>query len=602
MPSYTTELTTILLEFPNLTGWTHIGNPAGLTAPETDYFVQGNNCITKNAWASAIRGMIYNFGTITVPTDGAVIMWISHSTMNSVAVQASGGLRIILGSSATAYDHWYVGGSDTLPLGKWRAYPANPTVTPDATTGTPGAYTYAGALANLPSGGPTKGSPFAIDAMRYGRCRMDVEFGEAANYATFPGLEAVANATTARWGLFELIDGSYFLQGFMQLGTATNAVDMRDSNRDISIRDTLRVTSAFNRIELVNASSNLDLDNVNLTALGTTSRGTIIHTAGSWDWINSKFTNLGEFTLLAASVMTGCTFRNCLSVNTPSSTLTGSKILASGVAADASALVYTTAVDPDGKLDNMEFSKGSLAHHAISFGTATPLTMTLRGIAFGTTWNATDAQNDSTLHILRTTGTVTINLVGCTGTISYKTAGATVVIVNNPVTVKVIVQDSTGVKIENARVFLRVDDAETGPYPRATVTISNSGTTATVTHTSHGLATNDYVYISDASLDANNGVFQITVTAPGTYTYTMASSPGSSPTGTIKAWFTPVFGLTNVSGEISSSKVYASDQPVWIDVVSTGGTIYEPVDELPDIIDDINGLNPVTITLVEEPL
>lgn len=71
--------------------------------------------------------------------------------------------------------------------------------------------------------------------------------------------------------------------------------------------------------------------------------------------------------------------------------------------------------------------------------------------------------------------------------------------------------------------------------PASVTSITNSGATATVTQTAHGYVTGDWVLIQGASLAANNGSFQVTNTGANTYTYTMGSSPGSNPTGTITA-------------------------------------------------------------------
>jgi hypothetical protein len=67
------------------------------------------------------------------------------------------------------------------------------------------------------------------------------------------------------------------------------------------------------------------------------------------------------------------------------------------IAADASALNWDLATDPDGYLDNMDFSIGGNAHHAIEFGTSVPATMTIRGCTF-TGFNAADTNNDSTFY------------------------------------------------------------------------------------------------------------------------------------------------------------------------------------------------------------
>jgi len=110
-----------------------------------------------------------------------------------------------------------------------------------------------------------------------------------------------------------------------------------------------------------------------------------------------------------------------------------------------------------------------------------------------------------------------------------------------------------------------------------TVTITNSGTTATVSHTSHGMATNDKVMIKGASLQANNGVFTITYISDNSYSYTMSSTPGSSPTGTIKATYVALSGTTDSNGEITMSRVFSASQPVngWARK-STSAPFYKP--------------------------
>jgi len=66
--------------------------------------------------------------------------------------------------------------------------------------------------------------------------------------------------------------------------------------------------------------------------------------------------------------------------------------------------------------------------------------------------------------------------------------------------------------------------------PGATISsITNVGTTATLTTSSaHNLLTNTTVIVSGASPSAYNGTYIITVTGTSTFTYTMATNPGSS--------------------------------------------------------------------------
>lgn len=140
---------------------------------------------------------------------------------------------------------------------------------------------------------------------------------------------------------------------------------------------------------------------------------------------------------------------------------------------------------------------------------------------------------------------------------------ATITYVGAAVTVQVIAATGAGIPVGGSRVHLEALDG-TGPFPfDDTVTIVNSGTTATVTHNAHALATNDKVVIRGASHQQNNGSHTITVTGTNTYTYTMSSAPGSNPTGTIKSTFVALDGIVNTTtGILSTSRVYPSTQPV----------------------------------------
>lgn len=592
--SYSTDLSTILIEFPNTTGWSALGGGAsGLNAPETDYFIQGNNCITKNAWASATKGMIYDNGSgITVPTDGAVIMFLAHATMNSVAAQASGGIQLLIGSSSSDFDQYYVGGSDTEVFGLWNPYPVNPTVSADATTGTPSAtLQYFGGQANLPSGGPSKGSPWAIDAMRYGRCRIDAIDGDGTSgYATLALAEATANSSSNRWGLLENIKGVFFFQGFLSMGTASTAVDWRDSNRVINIRDTIRVTSGFNRFEIINASSNVEWTNYQLRALGTTSRGTFVVTAGTFTAVDCQFTDMGTFTFLASSSVTGAVFRGCDQITAPGTTLNGSKISGYTGAADTSAIVWNVATDPDGKMDNTEHTKGSAAHHAVELGTSSPTTVTFRGLV-SSGYNAANGQNDSFFYVKRTSGSVTINVVGGTGNFSYKTDGATVSVVLDPVTTLVTVKDENDAPLQNAIVLVEAGD-NTADLPfEESVSITRSGTTASVSHTAHGLSNGDKVVIRGVTESDYRGVFQIFNVTANAYDFTVGGTPGSdtgNSTGVV------VSGLTNASGQVSGSRTFSVDQPVRYRIrMATNSPLYKPAPTsgfLTDTVDNADGL------------
>ena len=344
-------------------------------------------------------------------------------------------------------------------------------------------------------------------------------------------------------------------------GTVSPQVDFRDSNKLITIDDQRKVGSSFNKIEVRRANSRVDWTGITFISLCTASPGAFeaIDNADI-NFDNCVFTDMSTFIFQSTSSVINSTFRRCGLITGAGGVFTNTKVDSSTVAADASAFGWNVAVDSDGYLDNMSFVKGTLAHHAINFGTSSPTTITLRGMSFSG-FNASNSQNDSTLYFARTGGTVTVYLVGCSGTITYKTAGCAVDFISDPVTITVTVQEADGTLINGARVMLKASDG-TGPFPfEESVTIANSGTTATVTHTGHGMLTNDKVLIKGASLWHNNGIFSITKTSDNAYTYTLPSAPGSSPTGTITCTFVAVDGTTT-SGVLTASRVYSSDQPV----------------------------------------
>jgi hypothetical protein len=160
---------------------------------------------------------------------------------------------------------------------------------------------------------------------------------------------------------------------------------------------------------------------------------------------------------------------------------------------------------------------------------------------------------------------VTINLVGCTSDVSlansYKTAGATVVIVEDPVTTTVKAQTTDGTAVSGARVFLETDTGGPLPY-QASVSITQTGGTATVSHTAHGLSTNQYVVIRGANEEGYNKVAQITVTGANSYTYSVASGTSSPATGSPVASAVIVYGVTGAPGTVTDSRTFASNQPV----------------------------------------
>lgn len=579
-PSYTEDLTDITLA-ENTTGWSALGGGASGLAAGVDFAMQGTNCVDKQVTASE-KGQVYDNGsTITPGANEHFFVWVFLATPGQTDTRANRGLTIAIGTSTTAYNKFHVEGNDTYGniarVGKCYAIryvtTSNGSHPYRTLVGSPGANPqFFGALTNIL--GTVKGSNLGVDAIRRGTGAY-MTAGELLsagdgtdNPCTFTGFASTDATSSNRWGiLIDLGGGIFELQGRFAIGqnnagTATLA-RFRDSNKTILIVDTFHSLTDFTQIIIDHASTRVEWTNINITALGTNNPGRLVVNSNNPTFIDNGgvCSGMGITTLRSNTTSTGRIWRACGQI-----TANGAKILEAIISgyegtANTSALVWDTADDPDSRLDGTSFVKGTAATHAIEFGTTSPLTMTLTNVNFSG-YNASNGQNDSAIHIKRTTGTVTINIDGGT-TPSYRTDGATVVIVSGTVTVAVNVKDAaTGANIQNARVFTETSDG-TGPFPfEATVTITRSGATATVAHTAHNMATNDKVVIRGANQQEYNGIHQITFIDANSYSFAVSGTPTTPATGTIKSSFVPVEGLTDSSGNISATRVYATDQPI----------------------------------------
>lgn len=605
-PTYNTDLT--LLDNADTNIWVE---PTGMTAgtivsPETDFFIQGTGCAAKymTSGGTGLGALVRDNGSgVTIPTPGGFFIWIYPQGVNQLNDFANGGIRLIVGSSTANYYAWRVAGDDTIPYGGWTCWvvdPSAPTpVTDDGTgldadyqVGTPSGTTQvfgAGVNQQVNAKGGT-----GFDVMRYGRGELKVEFGAVADgFATFAGAAAQNDTNANRWGLFQAIAGGYLYKGLLLFGSVTNAVDFRDSNTSILVENTARVTANFNTIEIRNASSRVDWTSISFLALGTVARGNFIVTDNATvNWIGCTFTDVGTFNLLAATTATNSVFRRTDKITLGGATLTGCTI------DNNRATTAVLAATPAGAalVSGCAFTSDGTGHGLEIGGTAANMTLT------NCTWTGYASSDGSTgneaVFVNIASGSMNLTISGGT-TPSVRTAGATVTVISGAVSASVNVKNSSDANIENARVFVKA--ATGGPFPfDVTVTISNSGTTATVTHTAHAMATNDKVVISGASLEANNGIFTITRIDANSYSYTMGSTPGSSPTGTIKCTFVVLSGLTDVSGNITMSRVFSADQPITGWARKASATPFYKTGTIGGSVDSATGYSANLILILDE--
>lgn len=593
VPSYTTDLT-VIADADTITGWGEAIAPYALGAgPALDgeNRIQGIDCVSQATGNKAGVGfsIIYDAGApVTFAAGECVFMWSVFAVGSNLYTYANDGHRLIVGSNnvTLAAESWTISGSDFRPnpYGGWYNYVVDPSSTPDVVDGggNGGVYQFFGSVVSLLVK-IAKGSPHAVDVIRKGRGELIIEFGQAADYGTFAGIATNNDYDDAvngynRWGLFQATAGGYLWKGLMSFGNATNACDFRDANRSITIDDTPKVYADFNRIEVNNTASRVDWTSINISAGGTFARGNFeaIDNA-TINFSGCTFTDMGTFIFnggVNANTILASTFRRCALITQGGATITNSLITNStatsamsvddlslvtdntfesagtGYAVDLGVIGSTQSLDWKNTDTGYAASDGTTGNETIVVSVATGITLTLNIIAGYTT---------PTVHNIGTGGAASIAKVIA------------------PVTLTATIQTGSGTKIQNARVLVQTTETVASGLPYDdTVTISNSGTTATVTHTAHGMLTGDKVVVRGASLPANNGVYIITKLTNDTYSYTMASTPGASPTGTIKVSFVFLSGLSDINGQISVTRSLGADQACggWARK-STGSPLYK---------------------------
>jgi hypothetical protein len=600
-PSYTTDLT-VLDDAADNTGWAEAsasgwGSVFAVTSGETDFFIQGSACNSTTV-KTGVGALMYNNGSgVTINTDDAFLIWFYWTTPNGLANDANGGIRTVCGNSLSVFYGWSHGGSDTYTYGGWLNLATNPSQTRTYTVGSPnGTWQYFGAGFNA-STIPSKGNPFGVDEVSYGRCMaQENDYNDGTNGYN-------------RWGLFQAVSGGYLWKGLITLGY-TSAVDFRDSNRSITVDDTPHCSAAFNKISIEQASSRVDWTNISINAIGTKSPGIFTTSVNATINIDAcSFQNMGTFTFGGTnSSAINSTWTSCGQITGTSGTFTGSKILTSTVAADTGAFVWNTATDPDTYLDGMTFSKGTNAHHAIDFGTSVTGDIILRNCNFNG-FGSTDDSNDSTVRFLATSGSLTLSLIDCLVDGSAATegnfsvddaAGITVTKSIAPITELVNVKNTDGDNIENARVFVETAAtiASGEMFEASTTSLTQSGGTATCNTTAvHGLITGDVVVIRGAQPDGYNKVATVTVSDTDTFTYSVDSGLTGTATGTPVVSFVVIYGLTNSSGNVSDSRTWGAAQQVkgWARKKNTTSPFYKDGD-IAYAIDTSNG-NSINVVL-----
>lgn len=430
-PNYLTDLV-MISNSETITGWSALGGGASGLAAETDYFIQGSFCVSKQVTGAAtIKGQIYNTGSAITPgADDHFFQWLYSTTPGLIDTLALGGMRVTIGTSLTAYVDFHVQGAAEYVYGGWKCFPIRYNNTTSAVppyrtlTSTPGANPqYFGG--QLRTTGTAKTANFGVDVC-YKGTGFYITAGDSTTPATFSGSAAINDSQSNRYGVMQRQDGAYLFQGRFVVGQNASAVAtqayFKDSNATVTILDTPHSLTDFTQIRVDHSSSYFELNDSSFNSIGTNNRGRLVFlnslTTGS---INGcSFSNFGTTVLNSNVTADGCTWRGSDSVTQSGSLISDcvfDKIIAS------SSLISNNV----SRVTNCSFvSDGS--NHAIQCIVTGTFDMT--GMSF-TGYATTSGSTGNESFYNNSGGLVTLNIIsGDVPTVRDGTSASTVLVTN----------------------------------------------------------------------------------------------------------------------------------------------------------------------------
>lgn len=542
------------------------GNDTGSVVTAAGLYYEGGQAVSVQFTNSDERSFTTNIGGTRDLSDSTCYLLVKD---NLVETQTNGGIKYVLydGTNEIGYE---VGGNDNTgnPLATFFNSYKLDVSNSSAFTG----HEFAGSEASLNKAAIT-GVGFGtyhlskavgaidncfMDRLSFhtnGSAALTIDAGTAGTPIT---LETIAADDIANgWGLVGNPQGSQF--------NVFGPVDFGDSSAGSSYF--AEVDSQITLIGLGIGAGNFDfkticngtgtnlfqLDNCVVVNLGAVANWDFSDTnSNTLEIMNCQFVNGGTFAFPVTGGTSrkcdGSTFVNCGQVDPSTMVFTNNSFIGT---TDA-----TGALLGNKSIDGLSFTSDGTGHaiYITSTGTYTYTSNTFSG--YGST-----ASTDAVVYN-NSGGAVTIN-VSSGATPTYRNgAGATTTIVAGAVTVAAKAVTAAGVAIQGARVILLASDGS-GAFPfEESVTITRASTTATVSHSAHGMTNNDKIAIDGADQDEYNGVKTITFIDSNSYSFTVSGSPTTPATGTLTGTFVAISGITDSFGEVGTTRVYGTNQPV----------------------------------------
>lgn len=527
VPLYDEDLTDIDMA-QSTTGWSAFGGGGAGIGTGADFAIQSTLAIDKQITA-ADKGMMHNDATVSLGANDHIIGWVYAATPGICDLIANHGGYLAIGTGTGDFNKYAVFGNDTRPEGgnkPWVCRYSTSTPSPGAQVGTPGATpTFFGGGLNTTA--TAKGANLGLDAFRFGTGAY-ITAGDGTTPATIDGFATQDEATLNKWGLLFRQEGAYkwqgrFVVGQDNTGTATAAHFDDTESAAIFVLDTIHSQTDFTQWIIDHASTVFNCSNKVFFTLGTNNPGKVVinnASASSTGWDTCVWNDFGTIQGHVNVPYIGCSFNRTDQINQNAGTFTGCRV-------DSNTATSAILIDNPTLISDTTFISDGTGHAGRIRPTgAGPFSFNWDGntdsgyaATDGSTGNETllidpvTASADITLTLTNGAGTPTImEAAGYTGTF-------TLVVPLTTTTVTVLdARDNS--PIENARVLVTAGAVGNEPFEDS-VTITRSGTTASVAHTGHGLSTGEKVKISGANEWEYNCIAAISNVTTNAYDYTV---------------------------------------------------------------------------------
>ena len=564
-PTVNTDLVTITTA-ESTTGWSALGGGAAGLTQETDFYIQGTFCTSKQiTGAGTLKGHWFDFGAgvdCSTASGNTVYIWMYMSTNQLPDTTDLGGLRVRVGSTTGNWVEYYVYGSDTYARGGWKRVAFDPNKTANNSGGTINTSTIQWYGAQALVTGTSKGTNLGIDKIDVGQGHL-VSNGEISNPINFGNVSVFDDSQTNRHGVFYLQEGAYQQQGRIRVGPidTTNAICYFTERSN-----TIAFTSSW----------------VSERAYGWTIRGQNTH----FSWTDVNINNLGQNKGIRGDFIIETTgdfgpatpadvtvsggvwdgMREIILANT--ALFDGVTIIDSGPISQNGANIFSCTINNPIDTYAVLCNDANLVSFCSFTKTVAANTHALQITQPGTyTFQGNEFNNYGTINGLSNTaiwnnsgGTVTLNVVDGDSP-SYNNSPTSTTIINNTVTLTIEnIQTDSEVRIYSLNTGLQVFGEENTTGQVQSATIANGGTGYTVNDVLTVVGGTGTAATLTVTAVSGGVITGISVTTQGDYTVN-PTSPVSVTGGTGSS---ATFRL-DISGSISYT--YNATAGQFVDII-----------------------------------